>query len=313
MGEHIEGTFKRLESPVELSNFPTDPKMAESHTEDLNNIHADDTNNMMKEKEEISQITVEDVQVEVKTKDEKSDTKSQTEFEEHLQPFMTNLKILGFYYHNEPPDVEAARMKGKSWCTKYGKRIYPYIVVGLICLNAIRVATEFGGGRQINSHFLRKLVFELWSVLCAIKVFILIRAAEHRIPIFFRDWKKLHNLLSKKDPKNITKLRHRAWTVTIMSWTFVALHTALAGYALFESKFYDHSLSPLMWDDWSFYPLTGKWTTIAKIIYLVFHLYVSAASVFPVAFYHLLCYVLTVEFRAFLKDFKSRLEANKGM
>ncbi len=218
-------------------------------------------------------------------------------FEDLLEPFMKNLKTCGLYYHNDPPEENLDRKSRKTQWKKKGIKIYPYIVVSLMCLNAVRVFTQVHKVAKLDHHFLRELVYELWALLCAIKTFLLLRASENRIPIFFRDWRKLHNLLAVKHQKNITKLRDRATTITILGWVVVFLHTALAGYALFKSKLYDHALTPLMWDDWSFYPLSGQKRTITIVVYLVLHVYVTAASVFPVAFYHLICYVLTVEFR----------------
>lgn len=219
-----------------------------------------------------------------------------------MSPFFMSMKLLGLFHCRDFDLKYSNENKQKPMkCTLPipVSLIYSAYVVVLLTANLLRSLNAFSVSLSYSPETFGNIMVIMWYVQCANSSIVCFRASYQfsHLPKFFLHWDKIH----EKD-KNLYCLvfcRKMVYIYIIVCWFLVAVNMTASGCMLYFTKTMEIVLTPFTYSHSLINIIIG--------LYLVLHLYLSAAWIFPMGMYYIICKVLFKEFRRFNKNLQNIL------
>ena len=231
-----------------------------------------------------------------------------TEFFRATLPLIRSLQICGLFYPKEygkgvlPGETQrVGRRRGRvsPW------KVYSILVVGLLSLNSLRMFAIFQTDEDFGPSILLKILWTSWMISCTVNSIACFYAC-HRyqcLPQFFLSWKDLDQ---EANAECIQHLRPRILICAIVGWIVASTNVGVAIYGLFFSGrgIFDFTIVPLK--------PTSIYSTAARIIYLVVHIYMSVAWSMVSAYAFIFCAALCKQFTLLGTEFRQKVNHEDG-
>ena len=201
-------------------------------------------------------------------------------------PLLFLMKLFGlFHTENDHQNDTKGRRMNFSKC-------YSLLVIGLLFVNSCRMLAIFTGNEKYGLDLFSKIIEVAWYWLAMSNAIICFPINKHLIK-FMKEHAKLNE--NTKDilelsKSNVVHFRKMVVKVLVFSLFCLALDNGTVGWALFQTDYKKTRMVPYS-NDFSFWP-----DLALKIGFLVVYLFTSAAWMFPMALFVVLCRILTAAF-----------------
>ena len=225
-----------------------------------------------------------------------------------------SLKIAGCCF---PSRFNSEEVRGNPSISVNPWRIYSAVIIVMHWLNAARILIAFKDKNDDMSYLLFKVVIFTWLILNASNVSVCYYAcaSPRCLGAFMED---LHMTSSFWTPSYVRYVRRRVWLYSIGVWIMATCNYAFMVYVLFKNSTFEMLLVPLTKTMAGFD--IGKLSSIhhnnfvnkflanninlilmillsARFCYMVVMLWMTTAWIFPMAFFYMICSLISGQFQ----------------
>lgn len=226
-----------------------------------------------------------------------------------LYPFFMSMKLLGLF-HNKKYHLEEIMCEGGSYKSKpiqcrsqlYPSQVYSFLISVLVVGNALRCLNALSMGLAIGPESFGRVMLIVWYLLCACNTIICFKASHQHchLPSFFLLWDRIYN--HDGNSYSLVISRKMTYIYTSVCWGVVVVNMVGSACVLYLTNTMETLLTPFTNDDPNI--------NIVIAVYLFPHVYASAAWIFPMGFYFIICKILYDEFKRFNTGLSKMLHAN---